>query len=68
MSETNGSVMYDAFHISEQKEGKAKWHPIGVAFTNRDQSINLYLEALPIDGKVQLRDRKSNQQTKGETK
>ncbi len=41
-----------------QEEGKEKdpyWFKIGVAFVNKDDSINVYLNALPIDGKLHIR-------------
>lgn len=32
------------------------WMKIGVGFVNNDGSINLYLDAAPLDGKLQLRE------------
>lgn len=32
------------------------WVKIGVGFVNGDGSINLYLDAMPLDGKLQLRE------------
>lgn len=57
MSEQSKSVK-DVFHIKEDDKGKAFWTKIGSAFVNRDGSINAYLDALPRDGKIQIRDRK----------
>ena len=56
MTENNSNGRMDAFAIVE-KEGKDKpfWLKIGAGFPNRDGSINVYLDALPKDGKVQLR-------------
>lgn len=31
------------------------WTRIGAAFVNRDGSINVYLDALPVDGKLHIR-------------
>jgi len=45
----------DAFTIVEREGSKPFWVKIGAAFENRDGSVNLYLDALPINGKVQLR-------------
>ena len=66
--QTQQRQAWDAFHITEHVEGKPRWVPIGIAFLNRDQSINIFLDAFPKDGKVQLRDRseRKNKQTKGE--
>ena len=41
------------------EEKKARWHQIGVAFENHDKSINVILDALPIGGKLHIRDRDS---------
>ena len=53
---TNQTV-FDAFQISEREGSKARFTKIGVGYINKDFSINLYLDALPKDGKVHLRDR-----------
>lgn len=36
-------------------EGKAFWVKVGSAFTNKDGSINVFLDAFPVNGKLQLR-------------
>lgn len=49
---------YEVFHIREatgQTEAKHFWDRCGVAFVNKDGSINVSLSMLPLDGKVQLR-------------
>jgi hypothetical protein len=38
------------------KDGKTYWMRMGSAFVNRDNSINIYLDGLPTNGKLQLRD------------
>lgn len=42
----------------EKKEGKGGtyWMRVGTAFVNRDQSINVFLDALPQNGKLQVRE------------
>lgn len=40
-----------AYSISERNDRKY-WTRIGVAFTNKDGSINVILNCLPIDGKA----------------
>jgi len=49
----------DVFSIQE-KEGEEKnhWSRIGVAFVNRDNSLNVVLDALPLSGRLHIRDRK----------
>lgn len=44
-----------AYVITERNE-KAYWTRIGVAFTNRDGSLNVKLDALPTGGTLQIRD------------
>ncbi len=61
MNETNGSARRLAVYaIPESKDGeKTFWPRIGVAFTNRDGSITLLLDALPIGtNKLQVREPK----------
>jgi hypothetical protein len=41
----------------EGKDGKTHWIRVGTAFPNRDDSINLYIDAYPAMGnKLQLRE------------
>ena len=40
---------------------KAYWASIGSAWTNRDGSLNISLDALPLDGKIVLRPRKDDE-------
>ena len=49
----------EAFNIIE-REGLERpyWQKIGVGWVNRDGSINVQLDSLPIAGKVQLREYK----------
>lgn len=64
----NESLPKDVFNIIEDKEGKSRWVKVGSAFVNRDESINVYMDVLPRDGKLQIRNRQSNgsSKTKGE--
>ena len=39
-----------------EKDGKTHWLKLGVAFVNKDNSINLYLDGLPTNGKLHVRD------------
>jgi hypothetical protein len=62
MSETNGSTRPLAvFSIPEEKEDGEKvfWTQIGVAFTNRDGSITIILNALPCNtNRLQIREKR----------
>ena len=54
--------MKDVFTIIE-KEGwdKSVWRKVGAAFENKDGSLTLFLDALPLNGKLHVRDRKVRQ-------
>jgi hypothetical protein len=48
------------YAIIEKGEGansKTFWQKCGIAYVNHDQSINLYLDTLPLNGKLQIRER-----------
>lgn len=55
----------DAFLISEDKNGKSHWTKVGTAFVNKDGSLNVFLEAFPKDGKIQIRERKPKKDKEG---
>jgi len=41
----------------EKKDGTGTWWArLGNAHTNKDESINVYLDTLPMNGKIQLRE------------
>lgn len=44
-----------AYAIRERPHSASSWVRIGSAWVNRDGSLNLYLDALPVDGKVHVR-------------
>jgi hypothetical protein len=44
-----------AYVITERNE-KQFWNRIGVGFTNKDGSINVKLDAVPVTGQLQIRD------------
>jgi hypothetical protein len=44
------------------REEKDRWVRIGVAFENNDGSINVFLDALPVNGKLQIRDPKPKEE------
>jgi hypothetical protein len=60
MSETNGSGQKQlaVFAIPETRDGEKRyWPKIGIAYTNRDGSITLLLDALPLGtNKLQIRE------------
>jgi len=54
---------WGAFNIVERGE-KSFWNRIGTAFRNHDGSYNIYLDALPIGGKIQIREIKDDDRRK----
>lgn len=55
MDNSNGGTKKSVFTITEYK-GKSRWVRIGVGFVNTDGSLNLHLDALPVNGSIQVRD------------
>lgn len=57
---TTGGKRLAVYAINEKDgERAAWWQKIGMAFTNRDGSITLYLDALPLGtNKLQVREQK----------
>ena len=43
------------YTVSE-RNGRSFWNRVGVAFLNRDGSLNVKLEAVPVSGEMQIRD------------
>jgi len=56
-------TLKDVYTISERPqggpEGKDRWTKIGIGFVNRDNSINVVLDAIPLNGRLQIRDRRA---------
>jgi hypothetical protein len=53
---SNPRGMKLVYTIVDRKDGKSFWTRIGAAFTNRDGSLTLKLDAIPIGGTMQVRD------------
>jgi hypothetical protein len=45
-----------AYTIVERTEGKSYWVRVGTAFENRDGRLNVYLDAIPVNGRLQIRE------------
>lgn len=43
-------------YVITQRNHKNFWNRVGVAFENKDGSINVKLEAVPVSGEIQIRD------------
>jgi hypothetical protein len=48
------------YTIVERAKGRRIWLRIGTAFVNRDQSLNVRLDALPISGQLHIRETMHN--------
>ena len=42
--------------VERRRDGKKFWLRIGAAFTNQDGSLNVHLDATPVNGQLQIRD------------
>jgi hypothetical protein len=49
----NMKVVYT---VVERGQGKSFWIRVGVGFTNQDGSLNLRLDAIPVNGRLQVRE------------
>ena len=49
------------YTIIENGEGKSFWRLVGSAFVNRDDSLTVLLDALPVNGRLHIRDTKEKE-------
>jgi hypothetical protein len=56
MDETSEKKSRTVYAILEKPGRKPFWMKIGIAHVNHDQSWNIYLDAIPFDRKLQIRD------------
>ena len=49
-------TMKTVFTVVERSPGKSFWTRVGVGFVNQDGSINLRLDAIPVNGTLQVRE------------
>ena len=50
------TTKYKVCYVITERNDKSYWNRIGVAFINKDGSLNVKLDALPIGGQLQIRD------------
>jgi hypothetical protein len=62
MSNENSKDVYTVIRNGE----KAFWQKVGRAHINKDGSLNVYLNALPVNGELNIRDRKSGETAQGQ--
>lgn len=74
MAERSKPTETKTVYAITQKGDKSYWTKVGAAFfTNRDGSINIELDALPVSGKMQIRadedrEERDERETGGERK
>lgn len=56
MEETFNRSMKAVYTVIDRGQGKSIWVRVGVGFTNRDGSLNLRLDAIPVNGTLQVRE------------
>jgi len=42
--------------VERNNDGRKFWVRVGAAFVNRDGSLNVRLDAMPVNGELQIRD------------
>ena len=42
--------------VERDKDGRQFWVRVGAAFVNRDGSLSVRLDAMPVNGRLQIRD------------
>ena len=56
MSEAKGgAVDFEVYTVIERDDGESFWQRLGSGWINQDESINVRLNAVPINGRLQLR-------------
>ena len=56
----------DVYVITEREDkDQAFWTKIGVAFVIRDDSLNVVLDAIPLTGKIHIRERSTTNKKEG---
>lgn len=53
IKETQTKAVYT---IIERDKNRSRWVRIGIGFVNRDGSINIRLDAVPVNGRLHVRD------------
>ncbi|MBX7097971.1 MAG: hypothetical protein K1X89_09675 [Myxococcaceae bacterium] len=58
---------YAVFAIRKLDNGSSVWVRAGSAFLNKDDSMNVYLDVLPLDGKLHVREPGERKDAAGST-
>ena len=54
---TNAKMMMVYTIVEKEGAQKAFWVKVGTGFHNKDGSMNVYLDALPVNGRLQIREK-----------
>lgn len=54
--------------VERPRDGRKFWLRVGTAFTNVDGSLNVYLDAVPTNGQLQIRERVDEPRLSTETR
>lgn len=56
MDNGNSNGKFKIVYTITERGEKSFWNRIGVAYVNRDGSLNIKLDAVPVNGTMQVRD------------
>jgi hypothetical protein len=56
MDEQTSKTMKVVWTVVDRGQGKSYWTRVGVGFVNRDGSLTLRLDAIPLNGSLQVRE------------
>jgi len=54
--DTQTSSMKMVYTVTDRPDGKSIWTKVGIGSINKDGSLNLKLDAVPVNGKLHVRD------------
>lgn len=62
----DNKVMIAYTVVEHNKGGRKFWVRVGAAFLNRDGSLSVRLDAMPVNGELQIRDYKPREASEGQ--
>ncbi len=54
--ENENKNLQAVYTVIKKADGKDLWLRVGSAFPNRDGSMNVFLDAMPVNGRLQIRE------------
>lgn len=67
MAEKTNKAKQQAVYTMVERGERTFWCRIGTAFTNRDGSLNVNLDALPVNGRLHIREVQAKAETAEKT-